>query len=177
MLAKSLSAKEAEGPGGGLVETTMRVLAGFAMTSLGALVALTGGCRQSDEAVKSKLRADMMQRCTTDIAPQAAAVGFDAATFCTCVTDKAIGDRSVAELKKLFEDKEGTAAQGRRAGTECLNQQMPATGAAARAGNEALPAVNSANAAAPAAAATATANEVEEEPAEASEEEAVEDSQ
>lgn len=100
----------------------MRVLLGVALIA----VALAGGCRQSDEKVKAELRTQMMQRCTTDVAPQAAAVpGFDAQKFCTCVTDKAIGDRSVAELKKMFEDKAGTAAQGRKAGMECLNQQMP----------------------------------------------------
>jgi hypothetical protein len=100
----------------------MRLVLGFAIFS----VALVGGCRQSDEKVKAELRTQMMQRCTTDIAPQAAAVaGFDSAKFCTCVTDKAIGDRSVAELKKMFEDKASTAAQGRQAGTECLSQQLP----------------------------------------------------
>jgi|GEM_PF-6198026 len=90
-----------------------------------AIVA-AAGCRQSDEAVKAELRSQMMQRCTTDIAPQASAIpGFDAQAFCTCVTDKAIGSRSVADLKKMFEDKAGTAAQGRQAGAECLSQQMP----------------------------------------------------
>jgi hypothetical protein len=154
----------------------MRVLAGLAMTSLAMSVVLLGGCRQSDEAVKAKLRTDMMQRCTTDIAPQAASVpGFDAANFCTCVTDKAIGDRSVAELKTLFEDKEGTAAQGRRAGTECLNQQLPAATATAVPGQAVQPAAEPANAAAPAAAAGADA--AEDEPADTNEEEAVEDSQ
>jgi hypothetical protein len=108
----------------------MRLVLGLAIVS----VALVGGCRQSDEKVKAELRTQMMQRCTTDIAPQAAAVpGFDAPKFCTCVTDKAIGDRSVAELKKMFEDKASTAAKGREAGKECLSQQMP-NGVPAQAG-------------------------------------------
>jgi hypothetical protein len=100
----------------------MRLVLGLAIVS----VALVGGCRQSDEKVKAELRTQMMQRCTTDIAPQAAAVpGFDAPKFCTCVTDKTIGARSVAELKKMFDDKASTAAKGREAGKECLSQQMP----------------------------------------------------
>jgi hypothetical protein len=153
----------------------MRVLVGLAIAS----VLLAGGCRQSDEKVKAELRTQMMQRCTTDIAPQAAAVpGFDTAAFCTCVTDKAIGDRSIAELKKLFEDKAGTAAQGRQAGTECLNQQMPASMTAdAGAANAARPAAVPPAAASPAAPPDPAAEAAEEEPVETSEEDAVEDSQ
>jgi hypothetical protein len=101
----------------------MRLALGLATVSL----ALLGGCRESDEAVKAKLRADIMQRCTTNIAEQAAAQpGFEGEKYCTCITDKAIGGHSVAELRKLFEDKAATAAQGRQAATQCLAQQMPA---------------------------------------------------
>jgi hypothetical protein len=101
----------------------MRLALGLAIVS----IALLGGCRESDEAVKAKLRADIMQRCTTNIGPQAAAQpGFDGQRYCTCVTDMAIGDQSVAELRKLFEDKAATAAQGRQAATQCLAQEIPA---------------------------------------------------
>jgi hypothetical protein len=110
----------------------MRLALGLAIVS----IALLGGCRESDEAVKAKLRADIMQRCTTNIAGQAAAQpGFDGEKYCTCVTDKAIGDHSVAELKKLFDDKAATAAQARQAATQCLAQQIP-TDATERAGAE-----------------------------------------
>lgn len=167
----------------------MRVLVGLAIAS----VALAGGCRQSDETVKAELRTQMMQRCTTDTAAQAAAVpGFDAQKFCTCVTDKAIGNRSVAELKKLFEDKTGTAAQGRKAGAECLSEQLPASAVADASPSpaaEAVPPPQEATAARNAAAPARKApppprprpqpveNEAEQEPADPSEDEAVEDSQ
>ncbi len=98
----------------------MRVALGLAT----AAIALTAGCRQSEEDVRTELRAQFMQRCSTDIAPTAArASGFDAQRFCACVTDKALGDRSVAELKTMFEDQAGTAERGRQAGVECLAQQ------------------------------------------------------
>ena len=137
----------------------MRLALGFAIVS----VVLASGCRQTDEAVKTELRTQMMQRCTTDIAPQAAAVpGFNAAEFCTCVTDKAIGDNSVAQLKTMFEDKAATAARGREAGTQCLSQQMPG-GAPA----QAAPAPAKPQAATPAAPAPAEAGgEAEEDSAE-----------
>jgi hypothetical protein len=109
---------------------------------LGLAIVAAGGCSKSEEVIKGELRTQMMQRCTTDIAPQASAIpGFDAQKFCTCVTDKAIGERSVSALKKMFEDKAGTAEQGRKAGAECLSQQMPggvpAQAAAAPAGRTA----------------------------------------
>jgi hypothetical protein len=100
----------------------MRLMLGAAI----AAILLVGGCRQSDEGVKAKLRADIMQRCTTNIAPEVVKqAGFDGQKYCTCITDKAVGTQSVAELKKLFEDKAATAAQGRQAATECLAQQTP----------------------------------------------------
>jgi len=150
----------------------MRVLVGLLAI---ASTALAGGCRQSDEAVTAELRTQMIQRCTTDIAPQAASVpGFDSAEFCACVTDKGIGGRSVAELKKLFEDKAATAEQGRQAGAECLNQQTPsaradAAGASTAAQQAAAPPAAPAPVPPPA--------EDEAETNEAGEDEAVEDSQ
>jgi hypothetical protein len=140
----------------------MRLALGLAIVT----VALLGGCRESDEAVKAKLRTDIMQRCTTNIAPQAAAQpGFDGQQYCTCVTDKAIGDQSVAELKKLFADKAATAAQGRQAATQCLAQQMPAevTEPAGAAANNQQPAAGPVLPAGPAAEKAEAANEVEEE--------------
>ena len=138
----------------------MQLVLGVACVSL----VLLGGCRQSDEKVKTELRTQMMQRCTTDIAPKAAAVpGFDAPKFCTCVTDKAIGDRSVAELKKMFEDAASTAAKGREAGTECLAQQMPGD-VPAQAG--AAPPATPATPAPPAAEKAEAAGEAEEDNAE-----------
>jgi len=87
---------------------------------------LAGGCKPSEDLVRNELRAQMMTRCIGDIAPKAKGVqGFDSQRFCTCVTDRAIGARSVAELKAMFEDKTGTAAAGRKAGSECLAQQLP----------------------------------------------------
>jgi hypothetical protein len=108
----------------------MRLVLGLAIVS----VALAGGCRESDEVVKARLRSDIMQRCTTNIAPEVVKQpGFDGQEYCTCITDKAIGTQSVAELKKLFDDKVATAAQGRQAATDCLAQQMP-SGVSAQAG-------------------------------------------
>jgi len=100
----------------------MRTSFGLIMLALAA----AAGCSPSEEEVKGELRAQMMARCIADIAPKAAGVpGFDGQRFCTCVTDRAIGNRSVADLKAMFEDRSGTAEEGRRAGSECLAQQLP----------------------------------------------------
>jgi hypothetical protein len=99
----------------------MRTSFGLILLALAA-----AGCSPSEEEVKGELRAQMMSQCLGDIAPKAAGVpGFDGQSFCTCVTDRAIGNRSVAEIKAMFEDKTGTAEEGRRAGSECLAQQLP----------------------------------------------------
>jgi len=101
----------------------MRVANGMMLV---AAAALAGGCSPNEGEVKNELRAQMMSRCIGDIAPKAKGVeGFDPQRFCTCVTDRAIGERSVADLKAMFEDKTGTAAEGRKAGSECLAQQLP----------------------------------------------------
>lgn len=154
----------------------MRVLVGLAIAS----IALAGGCRQSDETVKAELRAQILERCTVTNAPRAADdPKFDARRFCTCVSDQMIGNRSLAEIRKLLENKEGAAEQGRQIGDGCFKQQMSSATAAA-----ASPApVLQQSAAAPAPAADekapspAAENEVEAEPAETGEDEAVEDSQ
>jgi len=110
----------------------MRFLIGLAS------VALIGvGCSAAEEQVRGELRNQMMARCSADIAPQAATIpGFDAERFCDCVADKAIGDRSGAELAKQFQDKAGMAARGRQAGAECIAEQLP-NGASAVAGSAA----------------------------------------
>jgi hypothetical protein len=151
----------------------MRVLVGLAIAS----IALVGGCRQSDDQVKAELRAQILERCTVTNAPRAADdAKFDARVFCTCVSDQMIGDRSLAEIRKLLENKEGAAEQGRQIGDGCFKQQMSSASAAAD-----TPPVPSSPVPVAAPVASEAANEAaagdEAEPAEASEEEAVEDSQ
>lgn len=86
--------------------------------------ALTAGCRQSEEQIRAELRSQMLQRCNSEIALKASALpGFDGAAYCGCVTDRAIGSRSVPELKTMFADRDGLSAQGRQAAGECLAQQ------------------------------------------------------
>jgi hypothetical protein len=114
----------------------MRVLVGLAIAS----VMLAGGCRQSDETVKAELRTQIVERCSVANAPRAAEdPGFDAAKFCTCVSDQMIGNRSVAELRKLLETKEVAAEQGRQIGEGCFKQQSDPvmTAAAIEPGNAA----------------------------------------
>jgi hypothetical protein len=168
----------------------MRVLVGLAIAS----VMLVGGCRQSDETVKAELRTQIVERCTVANAPRAAEdPGFDTRKFCTCVSDQMIGNRSVAELRKLLESKEVAAEQGRQIGEGCFKQQSSAamTAAAISPGNAAAPAAsraapdarraNEVAGATPDRPAGADAEQARdgpgEEPAEATEEEAVEDSQ
>ncbi len=176
----------------------MRVLVGLAIAS----VMLVGGCRQSDETVKAELRTQIVERCTVANAPRAAEdPGFDPRQFCTCVSDQMIGNRSVAELRKLLESKEVAAEQGRKIGEGCFKQQSgpvmtaaaiePGNTAGNTAGNMAAPANSQAapergNATRPARrapnpprreAAEQAKEQAAEEPAETTEEEAVEDSQ
>ena len=171
----------------------MRVLVGLAIAS----VMLAGGCRQSDETVKAELRAQIVERCSVANASRAAEdSAFDADKFCTCVSDQMIGNRSVADLRKLLESKEVAAEQGRQIGEGCFRQQSSPemTAAAVAPANAAAPAENrvasSESRAAPVARAAdraptrprsedtiQTRDETGEEPAEASEDEAVEDSQ
>ena len=101
---------------------------------------LTTGCGRSDAEVRAELRNQMMQRCDTDMAPRAASLpGVDVDDFCTCVTDRSLGESDVAELKALFDDKAKTAERGREAGTFCLAQQLPGGGGQESATAEALP--------------------------------------
>lgn len=112
-----------------------------------ALLAATtlGGCGQSDAQIRDELRAQMLQRCGRDIAPNTSALpGFDSDAYCRCVTDAAMGERSVAELKALFDDRARLTAEGRRAATQCLAQQNDALESAP------APSVEPANDAAPA---------------------------
>lgn len=93
--------------------------------ALFAGVTMLAGCGQSETQIRDELRAQMMSRCTRDIAPGTSDLpGFDANVFCGCVTDKAMGQRSVAELKTLFDEasRPQMLAQGRQAATECLAQ-------------------------------------------------------
>jgi hypothetical protein len=103
----------------------MRFVPGLALL---AATFAAGGCQgQSEEQIRGELRAQMLQRCNRDIAPSTSALpGFDSAGYCNCVTDKAMGERSLAELKTLFEDRARTAAEGRAAATECLAGQSEA---------------------------------------------------
>lgn len=172
MLAKWLSAKEA-GKAPALVrEAGMRVLVGLLAI---ASMALVGGCRQSDDQVKAELRTQILERCAVTNAPRAAEdAKFDTQKFCTCVSDQMIGNRSLAEIRKLLENREGAAEQGRQIGDGCFRQQMSPSQTAA-----AIPATAAAPSAAPAAAQAPGApgeDEAEAEPA-AGEDEAVEDSQ
>ena len=147
----------------------MRVLVGLAIASM----MLAGGCRQSDENVKAELRAQILERCTITNAPRAADdAKFDARVFCTCVSDQMIGNRSLAEIRKLLENKEGAAEQGRQIGDGCFKQQMSSASAAVD-----TPPVPASTAPTAAPVANRAAAEDEAEPAETGEDEAVEDSQ
>jgi tRNA A37 methylthiotransferase MiaB len=55
--------------------------------------------------------------------------GVDLDSYCTCVVDKSVGSKSVAELKKMSEQ-EGQAL-GMKAAGECLAQQNPPAATAA----------------------------------------------
>lgn len=97
----------------------------FGLLMLAAAACVTG-CQASEDAVKGELRAQTMSRCLATIAPKAAGVpGFNGERFCACVTGRAMGNRSVSELKGMFEDKAGFAAEGRQAARDCLAQQLP----------------------------------------------------
>jgi hypothetical protein len=97
--------------------------AGFPVLACAALLA---GCGPSDAQVRGELRTQLMQRCATDIAPRAAGLaGFEADRFCACIADRAVGERSIDELKAMFGDREKMALEGRGAGTRCLGQQIP----------------------------------------------------
>lgn len=103
----------------------MRFVPGLAL--LAATLAVTGCQRQSEEQIRGELRAQMLQRCNRDIAPSTSALpGFDSAGYCECVTGKAMGERNLAELKTLFEDRARMTAEGRAAATECLAGQSDA---------------------------------------------------
>jgi hypothetical protein len=95
----------------------MRLALGLAIVT----VVLLGGCRESDEAVKAKLRADMVQGCTAQLSAEAASrPGFDGPKYCACIAAKFIGNRSVGELRNLLGDK----AAGKQIGDECAAQQI-----------------------------------------------------
>lgn len=95
----------------------------FGLVLLAAVTTL-GGCGQSEAQIRDELRAQMLQRCGRDIAPNTSVLpGFDSDAYCRCVTDKAMGERGVAELKTLFDDRARLTAEGRRAATECLAGQ------------------------------------------------------
>lgn len=116
-------------------------------------VTMLAGCGQSEAQIRDELRAQMMSRCNRDIAPGTSDLpGFDSAVFCGCVTDKAMGQRSVAELKALFDEasRPQMLAQGRQAATECLAQLS--TGGAAETAAPAPEAANNTSTPAPAAA-------------------------
>ena len=99
----------------------MRIAFGLALLAAATSLA---GCGQPDSQIRDELRAQMLQRCGRDIAPNTSALpGFDSDLYCRCVSDKAMGERSVAELKALFDDRARLTAEGRRAATECLALQ------------------------------------------------------
>ena len=152
----------------------MCVLVGLAIASM----ALAGGCRQSDETLKAELRTQILERCAVTNAPRAAEdAKFDTQKFCTCVSDRMIGNRSLAEIRKLLENKEGAAEQGRQIGDGCFKQQMStAMNAAASPLGAPVPSTVPAPAQAPPPPPAEDQTEVEAEPA-ANEDEAVEDSQ
>ncbi len=120
--------------------------AAFGMLLL-ATTAMVGGCGQTEGQIRDEIRAQLMNRCGRDIAPGTADLpGFDSNVFCGCITDKAMGQRSVAELKSLFDEgsRPQLIAEGRQAATECLAQLS------ANAADKAAPAPEPANASTPA---------------------------
>lgn len=89
-----------------------------------AATAALAGCSQSDDQVRDELRSQMLGRCNSEIAPKAAQLpGFDTAAYCACVTEQALGQRSAAELKTMFEDRARVTEQGRQAAAVCLARQ------------------------------------------------------
>jgi hypothetical protein len=121
----------------------MRMFMG--MAALAALVAI-GGCK-SDATKLAEGKKEIGESCRKNVPP-----GINADTYCNCVVDKSIGNKSMAELEKMNEEQ--AKAMGMTAATECLAAQgmglggapagpaaAPATPAPAEATNQAGEAV------------------------------------
>jgi hypothetical protein len=105
----------------------MRIaLIAFGVTSL----ALLAGC-QSDEQKIQEARTRGLEKCNNSAAAKQAAPGFDMSRFCTCLIDKTLAGKTVAQMES--QDESVTKAEGMRNGAECVAQQTaaaPAPGAA-----------------------------------------------
>lgn len=97
----------------------MRIMLGLGLLPL----ALLAGC-QSNEQILAEARAKGLEVCNNSPAAKQAAPGFDAGRFCTCLVDKTMAGKSVADLENMKEAEQ--TALGQRAGAECAAQQMGA---------------------------------------------------
>jgi hypothetical protein len=104
----------------------MRIFIG--VTALAALVAI-GGCK-SEATRLADAKKEVGNSCRANALP-----GIDMDRYCTCVVDKSIGSKSMAEMEKMNEEQ--GKAMGMQAAAECLAQQSAATGPAAAPSSEA----------------------------------------
>lgn len=96
------------------------------LATTAAAAILTVGCRQSEAEILGELRHQFVQSCVSQMAETAAKTpGFDTSAFCTCLTDKALADRSASEVSALFDDNEKMRAAARQASAECRPSDMP----------------------------------------------------
>lgn len=91
-------------------------------------LALLAGC-QSDEQILAEARKRGLEQCNNSAAAKQAAPGFDVSRFCTCLMDKTLNGKSVAEIENMSEGLMKSTAE--RNGAECAAQQMPAAAAPA----------------------------------------------
>ncbi len=103
----------------------MRIVITLGLASL----ALLAGCR-SDEQILKEARASGLERCKSQAKSQQGMAGFDTDRFCTCLVDKTLTGKTVAQLENMKEAEQKAA--GEKAGAECAMQQMPAGAPAAQ---------------------------------------------
>ena len=104
----------------------MRIFIG--VTALAALVAI-GGCK-SEATRLADAKKTVADSCRANPLP-----GVDMDRYCSCVVDKSIGSKSMAEMEKMNEEQ--GKAMGMQAATECMAQQSAPAGASTDAPSEA----------------------------------------
>ncbi len=100
----------------------MRLLLAAGLISAIAL----GGC-QSDESIMAQARKEIGDSCRKTPPP-----GVNADRYCSCVVDRSVGSKSVADLRKMSE--QDGQALGMQAASACLAELAPAPATPAPAG-------------------------------------------